>query len=149
MTTKELINELFNKLDEWRQLSAYQLERRSDIFFALYLPIILKARFNQNIDLILPEFPVRIGNLYSDKQLDNPNLSFKIDYVAICNTSNKVFLIELKTDDNSRRNKQDWYLEMAKSNNVIDLVNGVLQIYKATSSKKKYYILLTLLTTVG
>ncbi|MCE5346020.1 MAG: hypothetical protein LLG13_07005 [Bacteroidales bacterium] len=149
MTSQELINEIFNKLDEWRFLPAYQLERRVDIFFALYLKEIIKKRFKEEIELIIPEFPVRIGNLYKNKRLDNPNLSFKIDYVGVCKESDKVFLIELKTDDGSRREKQDWYLEMAQKNNIVDLVDGILDIYKATSSKKKYDNLISLLTKIN
>jgi len=41
MTTETLIDELFDKLDEWRSLPAYQLERRADIFFAIYLKDII------------------------------------------------------------------------------------------------------------
>jgi len=31
------INELFDLLDDWRNLPSYQLERRADIFFAIHL----------------------------------------------------------------------------------------------------------------
>lgn len=140
MTSQKLIDELFNKLDEWRQLPAYQLERRADIFFAIYLQEIIKKKFDEVIEFIIPEFPVRVGNLCKDKKLNNPNLSFKIDYVGICRSLDKVFFIELKTDNSSRRDKQDWYIEMAKKNNIVDLINGVLDIYKATSSKKNMRI---------
>ena len=149
MTTEKLIDKLFNQLDEWRYLPAYQLERRADIFFAIYLTDIIKSKFNQEIDFIVPEFPVRIGTVYKNRKFDNPNLSFKIDYVAICNKTNKVYLVELKTDDGSRREKQDNYLNAVKSNNVPDLVDGVLEIYKATTSKKKYDNLLSLLSQIG
>jgi hypothetical protein len=149
MTTHNLIDDLFDKLDEWRFFPAYQLERRADIFFALYLKEIIKKKFNDEIEFIIPEFPVRIGNLYKNKKLDNPNLSFKIDYVGICQSSKKVFLIELKTDDGSRRDKQDWYLEMTQKNNIVDLVYGILDIYKATNSKKKYDNLIEILSKAG
>lgn len=143
-----LINKLFDTLDNWRHLPAYQLERRADIFFAIYLPDILKQRFGLDIDFIIPEFPVRIGNIYTNKLLSNPNLSFKIDYLAVCKAENKVYFIELKTDDSSRRDKQDWYLKKAKENNIPDLINGVLDINRATSAKKKYGNLLSLLAEI-
>jgi len=38
-----IIDNLFNLLDDWRTLPAYQLERRADIFFALYLDKILES----------------------------------------------------------------------------------------------------------
>jgi hypothetical protein len=149
MKTEEIIDRLFNHLDTWRHLPAYQLERRADIFFGIYLPEILKKKFNENIDFIVPEFPVRLGNVYKDKLLKNPNLSFKIDYVAVSKKTNKVYLVELKTDDSSRRDKQDWYLESVKKNNLNNLICGVLDICKATTSKKKYENLLSLLSEIG
>ena len=149
MTTVNLVDELFDRLDKWRHLPAYQLERRADIFFAIYLNDIIKGKFKEEIQYIIPEFPVRLGNVYSNKTLNNPNLSFKIDYVAISNKAKKVFLIELKTDNSSRREKQDWYLERAKENNINNLISGVLDICKATSSKKKYANLISLLAEIG
>ncbi len=146
-----LIDKLFDSLDDWRNLPAYQLERRADIFFAIYLSEILKKRTNSTIDFVIPEFPVRIGNIYSNpkKILTNPNLSFKIDYLAICQSENKAFFVELKTDDSSRRDKQDWYLREAKKKNITNLVDGILDINKATQAKKKYEYLLSKLETMG
>jgi hypothetical protein len=34
----EPLNQMFEMLDRWRHLPAYQLERRADILFAIYLP---------------------------------------------------------------------------------------------------------------
>ncbi|MDR2950561.1 MAG: hypothetical protein LBV71_15345 [Prevotella sp.] len=144
-----MINRLFDTLDNWRHLPAYQLERRADIFFAIYLPEIIKKRFGSDIDFIIPEFPVRIGNIYTNKLLPNPNLSFKIDYLVVCKAENKVYFIELKTDDSSRRDKQDEYLIKAKENNIHDLINGILDINRATNAKKKYGNLLSLLVQIG
>jgi len=50
MTTEKFIDKLFNQLDDWRHLPAYQLERRADIFFAIYLIDIFKSKFNQDIE---------------------------------------------------------------------------------------------------
>ena len=47
---EKLLNKLFETLDDWRNLPAYQLERRADVFFAIYLDEIIKGKFN---DLIL------------------------------------------------------------------------------------------------
>jgi len=147
--TESNIDNVFSLLDTWRNLPAYQLERRSDIFFAIHLPIIINKKFGINAEYIVPEFPVRIGTLYRDKQLTNPNLSFKIDYVVVSNTAKRIFLVELKTDNGSRREKQDWYLEKAKEIGLTSLINGILDIYRATNSKKKYSNLLNLLIEIG
>jgi hypothetical protein len=37
------ITDLFDRLDAWRHFPNYQLERRADIFFALYLPEVLES----------------------------------------------------------------------------------------------------------
>jgi len=149
MNTEAQINKLFDLLDDWRNLPAYQLERRADVFFAIYLPDILKAKFRVDIEFIIPEFPVRIGTIYPDLDLKNPNLSFKIDYVAVSNLKKTVYLVELKTDVGSRRENQDKYLESSKTINIKGLVDGVLLINKATSSKRKYAYLLDLLSKIG
>lgn len=128
------IDNLFDLLDKWRLLPAYQLERRADIFFAIYLPQILKEELeNQQILKIIPEFPIRIGTIYPNIPV---NKSFKIDYMVI--TNRKVLLVELKTENTSRRMKQDEYLEKAKEVNINKLIEGLIEIYKATSSKIKY-----------
>ena len=149
MTSEIAINKLFDLLDDWRNLPAYQLERRADIFFAVYIPEIIKGRFGIDVEFLLPEFPIRVGNVSTKKDLKIPNQSFKIDYVAVSNKDNKVYFIELKTDDGSRRDKQDWYLKTAKQNNIPDLISGILQIYDATSSKKKYDNLIDNLSRIG
>jgi hypothetical protein len=75
------IEQLFDLLDHWRHLPAYQLERRADILFALYLPEFLSERLGIPIRAeMIPEFPVRLGTIYPET-VDN-NSSCKIDYLA-------------------------------------------------------------------
>jgi hypothetical protein len=149
MNTELMIDKIFNHLDEWRHLPAYQLERRTDIFFAIYLPDIIKWKFRQNIEHVVPEFPVRLGSLDTMNKHENPNHSIKIDYLAVCNESKTVYLIELKTDTSSHREKQDLYMEKAKEINVKSLIDGVLEIRKATSSSIKYDNLISVLAQIG
>lgn len=144
---KNEIDRIFDLLDDWRQLPAYQLERRSDIFFALYLNQILEKTHKTTIDLIIPEFPVRIGEI-SNKYL-TLNRSFKIDYLAYSQNDQRVFLVELKTDLHSLRDKQNWYLESASKIKVSGLVNGLLKIYDATNQKNKYNKLLDKLESIN
>jgi len=74
-----MINKLFDLLDDWRHLPAYQLERRADFFFAIHLETILKKLYGLTTDLIIPEFPVRIGEI--PEKRSNLNRSFKIDWL--------------------------------------------------------------------
>ena len=147
ITSDTLIDRLFTLLDDWRNLPAYQLERRADIFFAIYLDKIISKRFNDTIDLIIPEFPVRVGDI--DKNLPGLNQSYKIDYVAVCKNSDKVYFIELKTDTSSRRDKQDSYLREAKEINISKLMEGIIKIYGATIQKRKYNNLIKRLCGIG
>lgn len=134
--SKPFIDRLFTLLDEWRVLPAYQLERRADIFFAIYLDAIIKARFGVDVEYIIPEFPVRVGDIADN--LPELNKSFKIDYVAVCQQKRRVYFVELKTDQGSRRDKQDWYLKRAKEINITKLMDGIIKIYAATAQKRKY-----------
>jgi hypothetical protein len=140
------ISEIFDNMDKWRHLPAYQLERRADIFFSIYLPEILFYKFGVDIEGVIPEFPIRIGSIYD--QADT-NKSFKVDYFAKGKDAKIILLVELKTDENSRRDKQDWYLEKAKEVGLVELLKGVRKIYKATGSKKKYQHLLDELQKLG
>lgn len=140
----DLIGTLFDRLDDWRHLPNYQLERRADIFFSLYLAEVLENRYGIDVNpLIVPEFPVRIGTVWDG----NPtiNKSFKIDYLAISVARDTAFLVELKTDVGSRREKQDWYLSAASEAGLPKLISGLLEIFRATIEKRKYFQLLLLL----
>jgi len=125
------INQLFNLLDNWRLLPAYQLERRADIFFALYLEHIIQDILKLKVLKIIPEFPMH------KKTLDEngTNQSFKMDYLVVCET--KVLFIELKTDSSSINEKQHQYLEQAKAATIPKLIDGLLEINKATKQKVK------------
>ena len=43
----EPVAELFNRMDEWRTFPSYQLERRADILFPLYLAEVLEVHLEQ------------------------------------------------------------------------------------------------------
>lgn len=130
---KNEMNQIFDLLDQWRLLPAYQLERRADIFFAIYLKEIIENCTNYSVEKIIPEFPVRVGTVYPER---GGNQSFKIDYLVICKET--VLLIELKTDAASRRNKQDEYLIATKNAKISELIDGLSKIYEASTSKVKY-----------
>lgn len=136
----DLINELFDRMDTWRHFPNYQLERRADIFFALYLPEVLEVKLGFPIrPELAPEFPVRIGTIYPDIPIDK---SYKIDYVALSAKGDKTIFVELKTEVLSRRPEQDKYLLAAQEVSLCNLLKGLLEIFRATNSKQKYFCLL-------
>jgi hypothetical protein len=141
------IDTLFDRMDAWRHLPNYQLERRADLFFSLYLPEVLEAKLGFPIaEQIVPEFPVRIGTIYPDIPIDK---SYKIDYVAISDDADKAILVELKTEGLSRRDNQDKYLLASREAGFPALLGGVLDIFRATNSKRKYFALLEHLESMG
>ena len=142
------INTPFDRMDAWRHFPSYQLERRADLFFALYLVEVLEARLGFPLcPELIPEFPVRIGTIYPDDPRNNQ--SCKIDYVALSAARDKVVLVELKTEVRSRRGKQDEYLLAAQKAGLRALLEGLLDIFRATKSKRKYFCLLTYLERMG
>ena len=141
------IDTLFNRMDAWRHFPNYQLERRADIFFALYLPEVLEAKLRFAVGSELaPEFPVRIGTIYPNIPIDK---SYKIDYVALSATADKAVLVELKTEGLSRRPEQDKYLLAAQKAGLPALLEGLLDIFRATNAKRKYFCLLLHLESMG
>jgi hypothetical protein len=141
------IDVLFDRMDAWRHLPNYQLERRADLFFSLYLAEVLEAKLGFPVgDQVVPEFPVRIGTIYPEIPIDK---SYKIDYVALSTDADKAILVELKTEGMSRRENQDKYLLASREAGFLVLLGGVLDIFRATSSKRKYFCLLEHLETMG
>ena len=141
------IDTIFDLMDSWRYLPSYQLERRADLFFALYIPQALEEKLGFPIrPQLIPEFPARVGTIYPQS---GSNRSFKIDYLALSEDGRKAVFVELKTDTLSRRSEQDDYLKAAKKAGLPDLLDGVLEIFRATSAKRKYYYLIGRLAALG
>jgi len=134
------INYIFDRMDEWRHLPNYQLERRADLFFSLYLPEVLEAKLGFSVrQELIPEFPVHKGTIYPDEL---SNKSFKIDYLALSDDAEKAVFVELKTDKLSIRHEQDKYLTAAQRVGMKHLLVGLREIFRATESKRKYFHLL-------
>ena len=134
------IEVIFNMLDKWRELPSYQLERRADIFFAYYLPEIMKKELKgESIthENIIPEFPLRISG---------SKLSNKADYAVFCKET--LYLIELKTDMDSFNDEQSEYLKMAKGKPFFELVSDIPDIGGNSNKGKKYQYLVECLRNV-
>jgi len=133
------VETIFDLLDAWRGLPSYQLERRADIFFAFYLPEIIKGCFNEDIthDSIIPEYPLKkAGNRQSNK----------VDYAVFC--KERIYLIELKTDSNSLNETQHEYLKEAKSKSLFDLISIIPEIAIGSEQREKYMHLIGCLKKV-
>jgi hypothetical protein len=151
MTFATDLAQLFAILDAYRNLPAYKLEPRADPFFALFLPPVLSSHLGVELHpTIIPEFPLRRGTLWGENT-EAASASVKVDYIAFSKDCSQGYLVELKTDAASRRDKQDDYLKDAQRVGLRALINGVLQICLDTSSHSlpKYVHLLHELEKLG
>ncbi len=141
----------FDRLDAWRHLPAYALERRSDALFGLYLPEVLVAEALVSpaptpLPVVIPEFPVSkmlLGRHAASRA------SINVDFLAISVPDRRAYLVELKTDVGSLRDEQDEAMGIAHSLGLEALVRGVLDIFTFTSLTKKYGHLLVALHEAG
>lgn len=141
------ITQIFDRLDRWRHFPNYQLERRADVFFSVYMREVLEINLGYQIrEEFVPEFPVRIGSIGPCK---SRNESFKIDYLLLSADGKQPVFVELKTDSRSRRDEQDQYLLDAQQAGLGCLLDGLLDIFEATSAKRKYYHLFVQLAQMG
>lgn len=141
------LDTLFLHLDTWRHLPNYQLERRADVLFSIYLRAIVEEFTGVPLaDEIIPEFPLKRDLIWPELKT---NKSVKVDYALFAKDGSRVFFIELKTDDASRRDEQDTYLLKAKSLGFRKLVEGIRAILLSTSSHQKYHHLSTTLARLG
>ena len=149
--TTPTIHDVFTLLDDWRGFPAYQLERRADIYFALFLPLVLKNHFDLKTEpKLIPEFPLQKKTLGTSTGPRDENRSVKVDYAAVSRDDGKVYLIELKTDMASRRDEQDKYLQKASEKKFSKLVGGVYELRKAArgEAKRKYTNLINCLEEI-
>lgn len=141
------IDALFDRLDSWRHFPAYQLERRADIFFALYLPEVLEGELGVRLKpTVIPELPIRRDLVFTDR---TSRASVKVDYAAFSAAEDRVFFVELKTDQASRRDTQDTYLERATELGFGAIAGGIRDILLATSAHQKYFHLASALQELG
>ena len=121
-------------LDRWRHLPAYQLERRADILFAMFLPEVLARHFELEAEpTIVPEFPI--------KQLTNFR-SKNVDYFAYASDGKHSFLVELKTDMASVSEVQKERLKEAAGEGLAKLVCDTVKVAIRSPRQQKYVHLL-------
>lgn len=127
----------FKMMIDWKKLPAYKAEPRIDSLVGYYLDQILNDFLDEEISMIIPELPIRLGTVkpeYNDKNF--AERSYKVDFFAVGNEFN--YLIEFKSDSNSRREKQDDYLKRSENLGTKEIINGIIKIATVSAYKKKY-----------
>jgi hypothetical protein len=140
------IQQLFTNLDSWQHLPTYDLGRKADIFISVYLPEYLKKRYGYDVQMTIPDFPIRVGTV---RPLTNSNGSFKIDYFIKVRNPNKVILLKFKANNKVSGPEKDWYLGEAKRKGIRQLLIGLKKIVAASSPKSQYDFLLRSLESAG
>lgn len=138
---------VFRNLDAWRHLPAYQLERRADIFFSVYLKGVVEELTGLALEeTLLPELPIKRDLIWPDRVTD---ASVKVDYALFTKDRSRVFFVELKTDGSSRRDAQDTYLSACARLGFRPIVEGIKAILLKTNAHHKYHHLTTTLAGLG
>lgn len=156
MNEQQAVEKIFQSLTLWRNLPKYQLERRADIFFSLYLKEIMEAKLSTDDNrvelspVIIPEFPLRHGSEHH---------TVNVDYVMFSKTLSTIYLIEFKTDMGSLRDEQFEYLFKAKEgiechdssedSGFKGILKDLRKVFKATGDKQKYFHLFQQLEELG
>lgn len=147
MTRIDPIESVFALLDRWRHLPAYQLERRADIFFAVYLRDVVQAFVGEPLlDTMIPELPIKLDVIWPERR---SNLSVKVDYALFAAGGERVYFVELKTDDGSRSPKQDEDLRRAGEVGFRSIVAGIRDIMLNSGFDRKYFHLIAALSDLG
>jgi hypothetical protein len=136
------IEQVFARLDRWRHLPKYQLERRADIFFSLYLPEVIEKHFGVEVEAeMIPEFPLQT-------EAAN-NLSNNVDYVLLSEDRQSAFFVELKTTNASIGKKQLQYLRRTQEKSFAQYVRELVKVAATTGADRKYGHLVFLLEELG
>jgi hypothetical protein len=147
MNRMNKLEELFANLDRWRHYPNYQLERRADIFFSLYLKDVVQAVLGVELeDVMIPEFPIKRDLIWADHPTDK---SVMVDYVLFSKDRSVAYFVELKTDAASRRDEQDHYLSRVEALGFDPVLEGLCSIARSTQAHQKYHHLLAALSKLG
>ena len=147
-----MIDRVFGNLDKWRHFPGYQLERRADIYFSLYLLEVMEKYFGEPmLPVVVPEFPAykplligrmdeRQRKLVLGQKSDDPTAeayhrSYRIDYLVLSRDMSKGYLVEIKTDQNSWGQAQRACLDAAAHIDLRSLLEALRLIVPAAGKK--------------
>ena len=139
---KEL-DKIFEYLNDWMKLPKYQLKRKVDRFFSIYLEEILSKKLEirkKQIKEILPEFPLRKEKKTGKEIYASNNADYAV-FVAE-NEKIKMYLVELKTEMDSISGIQKEYYKTAKGKKLKEILKDIIEIEKKSDQWRKYDYLL-------
>ena len=113
-----------------------------DALIGLFLPKVIEDALGvgEMHPVVIPQFPL--------KKRDNKQ-SDKVDFFALSKDGGRAFLVEIKTDMGSRRERQYEYLSKAKERGMACILSELKEIAMASKSRKKHLHLLSALSEMG
>lgn len=98
---------MLDLLRDNKRFPYYAAERRIDLFINIFLEQILTAYYNEKVNFVVPEFPLK---------LESNNQADKLDYLCAFDNTKQPIFVELKTDTISyRRTQASFYIEQSES----------------------------------
>lgn len=154
LNSQQAVERIFQNLTLWRNLPKYQLERRADMFFGLYVKDIVKhfagSEDLEFSDIIIPEFPIRKKPKNNE---ETTRRTVNVDYVIFSIdriTKNKIaYFVELKTDMRSRNDVQDNYLNEVNEKDFLHFAEDLMDISSGSKQPDKYEFLFNCLKQSG
>ncbi len=145
----EEISQVLRQLDEWRHLPAYQLERRVDVLFGMFLPTVIGSVYGVSPDScqVIPEFPLHKGKLEKSTNNQSVNVDFAVFFEQ--RAEKHLCLVELKTDQQSISVPQIETMGLAAEVGAKKLLVGVLEAARASPRPRKYAHLIWRLHEIG
>lgn len=147
MEAPEALQKMLGNLDRWRHFPKYQLERRADLFFSLFLrEIVQHSGFTGQKQLhraLLPEFPY--------KNVEERHTTVNFDYVLFSEELDTAYIVELKTDPESSGDVNNPYLAELEDGDITftDIISGLVRVARKSPHKLKYQRLLEELQEIG
>jgi len=134
---------MLDLLRDNKRFPYYAAERRIDLFINIFLEQILTAFYNEKVNFVVPEFPLKLGS---------NNQAYQLDYLCAFDNTKQPIFVELKTDTISYRSTQaSFYIEQSESwpasvKGLRDIIcNGRMRF----SYREKYFQLMKRLISNG
>jgi hypothetical protein len=128
------LTDLFSSLVINKRLPKYQFERRVDAIIAMFLPGIFKAWRDWDVEMVVPEFPLK--KAANNQSTNTDSLWFRHGNKS--KTTDAWIFFELKTDSASCNDEQLSIYRSAMDKGMPQLLNDLAAITAASSSRPKY-----------
>ncbi|MGL1902497.1 MAG: hypothetical protein OCC49_10200 [Fibrobacterales bacterium] len=139
-----MIGNLFKNIDKWRGFPNWHIRPFLDVLFGIYLEELLGCNGIKNIEMIVPAFPLRHGDMYDGIRSNRSSL---VDYAVF--TERTLYLIDIDIGEAGLFSKKRKIYDAACKVGAHTILNGLVLISENSHAQKKYEVLLDELCTIG